>query len=526
MADFKTKVITLAGMATMFAGMAFGQAALSGTGVVTSGAIFIRAEGATELLPPTTITITNTVPSTAASVTFTVYLAPSLTITSQVVSKVSEASACIGIPPCTGAVTAGTVTGSTVTFTSVPISAAPASTTITIEGIRVNSGPLATGSGIPQGVSEQVFLQGSSGVVTPGATAPTIVAYATNGLVNTGTSAVNVTSVSPAGTVCGGIAANGFTINLSEGFVGAFKTLAQEASPIYAATTGTGLSITFANVPSTVAIYLPLTIGANVPVTTPPTVPVGFLTLVVAPTSPATGTNLVAASTAKGVPALYGAVTIANGTGTAYYEVTGSNSSSVDSYAISPYEINAAGSLSVPASAMTATVSLAPSIAAGATPATYPSFVGANTQQTITGNAFAACSTSLLFPFVTNQAGFETGIAIANTSSDLLSSKAANSVTAQAGTCLLTFFGGSTNPVSYTTPTVATGTDWTATLTSVTGGTPNTFGGYMIAQCNFLYAHGFSYITYNIGAPNAMAMGYLALELTRGVTTTPESLNN
>jgi hypothetical protein len=520
MADFKTKVITLAGMATMFAGMAFGQAALSPNGVVTTGAVFIRAEGATELLPATTLTINN--PSgSATQVTFTVYLAPSLPITSQVVSKNSEATA-VG---SSGNVT-GIVNGSTVVFSNVSILPAPASTTITIEGIRVNASSLATGSGIPQGVSEQVFLQGASGVVTPGATSPTIVAYATNGLVNSGTNAVSVPSGSIVnGTVCNGISGNGFTINLSEGFVGAFKTLAGEMG-VDNATTGTGLSITFANVPPNTAIYLPLTVSAGAS-------PAGTLTLVVSPTSSATGSNVVAPTSATGVPTTEGAVAVSNGTATAYYEVTASNPSSIDSYSIPVYEVTAAGALAGPASAITATVSLAPSVAAGTAPTNYPSFVGATSQQMVNGNSFTACSTVLLFPFVTNQSGFETGIAIANTSSDLLGLKkgaAVDSVTGQSGTCYLTFFGSS-SPAAYTSPSVAAGTDWTATLTSVTGGTPNTFGGYMIATCNFLYAHGFSYISYNIGQSSGMAMGYLALEVaprsnTSASTNYPETLGN
>jgi len=538
MADFKTKVITLAGLATMFTGMAFGQAALNGTSsnqLTVTGAIFIRAEGATELLPATTLNIVN--PSgSATSVTFTVYLAPSLTITSQVVSSKSEATA-----TGSGTAVAGTVSGSTITFTNVAINAEPAPTAITIQGIRVNASALATGSGIPQGISEQVFLQGSSGIVTPGATSPTIVAYATNGLVNTGTSAVNASGVSN-GTVCAGIgssgvAVTGFTINLTEGFVGAFKPLGAagsgESGPVVLATNGTGLSITYANVPANTTIYLPLNVVSSAS-STP-----GTITLVASPTSPASGSNLLTASTASSQPGtgLYAAIPVSNGTATAYYEVTVGNTSSIDTFAIPTYEYIAGGALAAPASAITASVSLAPSIAATATPTSYPSFVGANTQQTVTGNAFTACSTTMLFPFVTNQAGFETGIAIANTSSDLLGLKkgaAVDSVTSQAGTCLLTFFGGTTNPAAYTTPSVAAGTDWTATLTSVTGGTPNTFGGYMIAQCNFLYAHAFSYISYNIGQSSGMAMGYLALEVPVGTgtpgraatTAAPESLNN
>jgi len=534
MADFKTKVIILAGMASMFASMAFGQAALAGTGIVTTGAVFVRAEGATELLPTTTMTINN--PSgSATTVTFTVYLAPSLTITSQVISKVSEATA-----TGSGAPVAGTVTGSTVTFTNVAINASPASTTISIAGIRVNASSLATGSGIPQGVSEQAFLQGSTGVVTPGATAATIVAYATNGLANTGTYAVTsnpgnpvALAVSTTGiaitnvTICGGAAINNpaagsFGINMSEGFVGAFKTLAGEAG-VDAATSGTRVSITFGGVPANVSVYLPLVINANNG---------GQFKLVISPTAATSASNLVADAAVKNEPVAVGAVAVANGTATGYYETYASSAASIDTYTVPVYLVNTGGTLAAPAPAMTATVSLAPSIAAGATPTNYPSFVGANSQQTVSGSSFTACSTTMLFPFVTNQAGFESGIAIANTSTDLLGTKSGapfTSVTPQAGTCTLTFFGGTTNPVAYTSPSVAAGTTWTATLTSVTGGTPNTFGGYMIAQCNFLFGHGFLYISYNIGQSSGMAMGYLAEEVPgarAASTAAPEALNN
>ncbi len=100
---------------------------------------------------------------------------------------------------------------------------------------------------------------------------------------------------------------------------------------------------------------------------------------------------------------------------------------------------------------------------------------------------------------------------------------------------MLTFFGNATassNPPAFTTAATAItpGTTWTGTLTSVTGGTPNIFGGYMIAQCNFLFAHGFTYITYNIGQSSAMAMGYVAFPFgtARATPTTgaPESLGN
>jgi len=108
------------------------------------------------------------------------------------------------------------------------------------------------------------------------------------------------------------------------------------------------------------------------------------------------------------------------------------------------------------------------------------------------------CRTVLLFPFVTNQVGFDTGLAISNTSTDPFGT------TPQAGTCALNWYGANSVPV-ITTPSVATATTYT-TLASVAA--PN-FQGYMIAVCGFQYAHGFAFVS-DIGARN-LAMGYLAL---------------
>jgi hypothetical protein len=108
------------------------------------------------------------------------------------------------------------------------------------------------------------------------------------------------------------------------------------------------------------------------------------------------------------------------------------------------------------------------------------------------------CRTNLLYPYVTNQVGFDTGLAISNTSTDPFGTSA------QAGTCTLNFYGTNA-PAAITTPSVASGTVYT-TLASTAA--PN-FGGYVIAVCNFQYAHGFAFIS-DLGARN-LAMGYLAL---------------
>ena len=109
------------------------------------------------------------------------------------------------------------------------------------------------------------------------------------------------------------------------------------------------------------------------------------------------------------------------------------------------------------------------------------------------------CRTILLYPYVTNIQGFDTGLAIANTSTDPFGTGP------QAGSCSLNWYQGATNPPVINTGSIASGTVYTTlTSTAVPG-----FNGYMIAICNFQFAHGFAFVS-DLGARN-LAMGYLAL---------------
>jgi hypothetical protein len=123
--------------------------------------------------------------------------------------------------------------------------------------------------------------------------------------------------------------------------------------------------------------------------------------------------------------------------------------------------------------------------------------------------SISICRTVLLYPFVTNQAGFDTGLAIANTSTDPFGTGP------QAGSCALNWFGGTTSPAPTSSGSVASGAVYT-TLASTT--VPN-FQGYMIAVCNFQFAHGFAFIS-DLGAQK-LAMGYLAV-----VIPDPNTQNN
>ncbi|MBY0505142.1 MAG: hypothetical protein K2X03_14615 [Bryobacteraceae bacterium] len=134
-----------------------------------------------------------------------------------------------------------------------------------------------------------------------------------------------------------------------------------------------------------------------------------------------------------------------------------------------------------------------------------------------------SCVTNLLFPFVTNIAPFDTGLAISNTS---LSNPGTGelfplvAVATQQGACSVNYFGftGSGRgaaPAPATSGVIPAGQTLVWTL-SAGGGAPfgnipatPGFQGYIIAQCAFRYAHGYAFIS-DIGATQ-LAQGYLAL---------------
>jgi hypothetical protein len=123
------------------------------------------------------------------------------------------------------------------------------------------------------------------------------------------------------------------------------------------------------------------------------------------------------------------------------------------------------------------------------------------------------CTCNLLFPFVTNIAGFDTGVAIANTTADPYGTPP------QSGTVVLNYYGtttggGAAPATQTTTSAVPAGSELIFTISN--GGnygivaTPG-FEGYMIAVANFQYCHGFAFIS-DSGAQK-LAEGYLAIQL-------------
>lgn len=136
------------------------------------------------------------------------------------------------------------------------------------------------------------------------------------------------------------------------------------------------------------------------------------------------------------------------------------------------------------------------STATTATTGPIPRF--ADTSTASNAAQISVCATNLLFPFVTSQRGFDTGMAISATATDPFGTSA------QSGTCTLNFFGDNA-PAAFTTPNIPSGTSYANTAFTLA---PN-FQGYVIAVCRFQYAHGFAFVT-KLGAVD-LAMGYLAL---------------
>jgi hypothetical protein len=597
MADFRKKLFGLSCAVMMFTGMAFGQNLCSTTTTATAAAVggagFIRSEGQTELLPQ--ITVTCSMAGAAGTANISVYLSPAVSITSKVLTgSYTEAVASIS----GGTLVSGTVIGSAVSFSNVPF--AIGATTVTISNIRVNASSLPAGSAgsLPAPIAAQAFISGTG--VTPTPSGAINVAYAFSGFgANTGKVYKDQSNTS-SGIISGstyavcnssntsstpGSNSTNFFVAVNEGFTNAFKSLTDESSqvalqtpstsgttagqvavstgaPLSSANTtnypnsGTRIKLVFNNIPSGLNIYAGQVVYANQigATATPLTSASGdgaALTLVASETAPTGAANITTASTSSGFVGTVGSgaaaynggfvqLVVSGTSATAIYEVGPDNLTAIDSFSI-PILLNAGSNKVTPGAALTVTTSLAPQPATAAS--IIPSFSSTAASIVTTSTVtFAACTTNLLFPFVTNANGFETGIAIANTSKDPFGT------TAQSGICTLNFYmsgvSGSTNPTAVTAPNLTEGANqpflagetYAFTLTQALGvntSNPATFQGYVIAQCSFNYGHGFAYILGGLQPgmfvnPTNTAMGYLGIVLNRGNTGSPvsDSLGN
>lgn len=533
MSNIRTKLFGLATVATAFAGMSYGQTvACAGFGTANTPNPTLRAEGQTELVADTTATGCTTTANYGGAPTATtgsVIATLSLPVTSKAETAAnatgsgtnvgnSEAVLTLTAPGPVVTTYYGTVTGNQVSFNNV---AFPAAFTLLASNIRVN----ASGGGAPQ-VTETLLL---SYTTTVAAGAPPTTANAAGAAQNVGYIlqtlgattlgagvAINGFAATNSYTVCTGNvigAALGalntsFTVLVKELVGGAFKTAGAalaggeggtfipagaNAGGVGLANTATQVTVALANIPSAATVYVPQTVTV-------------------------TGTTLtIAGSTAATTGATAGLVAYTPSAGAVTITYTVSAVPAVAAGATTfgiPVIVGFAANAAPVQTAMTAQVYYTPTGTVTGPAATIPTFA-ASTLAAAPGSVITACVTNLLFPFLTNQLGFDTGIVIANTTTDSLgTAKVPSSVAAQSGTCTLSFFGaGAPTPsVAVADPlgSTASGTTHAFVVSSIAPG----FQGYAIATCPFLYAHGFAYIAYNLTQNNGTSMGYLAEVLT------------
>jgi len=210
-------------------------------------------------------------------------------------------------------------------------------------------------------------------------------------------------------------------------------------------------------------------------------------------------------------------LTVTNGTATATWEVTAESALAIEdlffgvtaSYAAAPQSNSPAINIQSTVNGRFAPVSTVTVASLAGVP--IPRFV--DTSSAINTFVVRRCQTNLLFPFVSAAPGFDSGIEISNTSKDPFGTNP------QTGACLLNFYGDNapaapvsingTSSAGVATP-IAAGSYAAVTLSTAA---PN-FTGYIIAVCDFQYAHGFAFIS-DIGVRN-FAEGYVALVIGDG----------
>jgi len=160
----------------------------------------------------------------------------------------------------------------------------------------------------------------------------------------------------------------------------------------------------------------------------------------------------------------------------------------------------------------------------------------ANTQGTTTVATISDCVTNMLFPYVTNQGGYDTSFSISNTTNDDLAFGANLGANPQSGTCTLSFWpttdttqGTAGTALTFTTPSIPTGAVYAF---SQSGTSFSGQSGYMIAVCRFLNAHGFAFLTNGFAQATGpqLSHGYLGLIIPNPVSgrtsVNGESLTN
>jgi len=533
MSDFRTRLLGLAALGIAMAGASYGQTLTCG-GVQLFGIIAVeRAEGQTELVQDIVNAggnCTATAPTTGTAI---LTLNATVTSTANSLFEVIDTTA----EPAAPAYYLGTVTANQASFVNVKF---PTSFSFHVFNVRIN----ASTNPVNTYVSESVLVEYKSTQSVTGSAVASLgaanVGYIQKSLSVSLFSLGNFPIVNNYATCIGnpipfggldtGILDPGtnvsFQVQIGELVAGAFKiqySTFNQPAPTQAGENGTSpenngngvqantasgavqqvlpdansptaLTVTLANIPTQATVYLPfsITMGGDATPTT--------LTLkgaAAADVTPAGVKN-------KNV---VGFTANSDGTITVVYAVTQAFITGALTFPM-PIEVtfnpNTAPAQTKP---MTVQVGYAPAAAplGPAGPSSIPTF--ALPGPPLNGSVIANCQTTLLFPYVTNETGYETGIAISNTTTDNLGnfiSPTGSFATPTPGICTLNFYGNQKQPPAVTVPKTGNLGAWSATIA---GQAPvfaeilsdliapaTQFTGYAIANCNFLDAHGFAFL--------------------------------
>lgn len=205
-------------------------------------------------------------------------------------------------------------------------------------------------------------------------------------------------------------------------------------------------------------------------------------------------------------------VSISGGSGQAVWEITETDTTASERVEIPVTAVYRAGQAALgTALAAGGLAPISTVLTAGSAGVPIPRFPGLLAGEPML--TILPCRTNLLFPFVSNRSGFDTGIAIVNTSKDPFGTPK------RGGACVVYFhgeLGGEPVSLRHPSPSLAGGEHfvWSVSSGGAVAATPG-FQGYLIAQCQFQFAHGFAWVT-ETGA-HRLAMGYLGLVLDEGI---------
>ena len=379
----------------------------------------------------------------------------------------------------------------------------PAVSTLRIRGIRGNASQLNLGSRIgPAGPPLAASLKVRSDAAVTLRNGTLSLAYPTAGLF---IEMVGEESVS----ACQGDGRGRAILRVREGFSSAFHS--RPSDP--AVPPATRILLEFNDVPNGVALQLPAAVqckGPGLAGGQAGSAETLALRLVGGHGPDGTGGSVI---TSGGGTAPDVAVDLLSGVGRAVYEVISHDPSQLEECDVAVlFEASSGRTANARA---TVRAGLAPrgSISVPGTGAPQARFVAPPaSQETMLG--VAGCGTTLMFPFVTNQAGFTTGIVITHGSREALTGVSNE----RAGSCDLHYYGATAEGeevllIQYSTM-IDPGDQLVFTLS---GGNPerniigiNQFQGYLMAVCGNPRARGYTFISDGFGGIADLAMGYLA----------------